>query len=93
MTNNSLLTWVILFFLAALIFGMLGFYGLESDSAEIAKLLFAVFIIFFIISALFGATRSSSSRWYGRRYPYNNYGYGYGYGYPYNNCLDCPGVY
>lgn len=47
-----MLYWSIVFLVIALIAGALGFGGLASTSAGIARILFGVFLILFIISAI-----------------------------------------
>jgi uncharacterized membrane protein YtjA (UPF0391 family) len=45
----GLLGWALVFLIVAIIFGILGFGVLASLSATIAKWLFVIFLIFFII--------------------------------------------
>lgn len=45
-----LLNWALIFLVLALIAGVFGFGGLAKDSAGIAKILFFVFIIIYILS-------------------------------------------
>jgi uncharacterized membrane protein YtjA (UPF0391 family) len=47
-----MLYWTIVFLVIALIAGALGFGGVASTSAGIARVLFGVFLILFIISAI-----------------------------------------
>ncbi len=49
-----MLRWTLLFLLVALIAGVLGFYSLEGMAMWIAKVLFLIFIILFIISLVMG---------------------------------------
>ncbi len=49
-----MLSLAILFLIIALAAALLGFTGLAILSVEIAKLLFVVFIVLFIISLIFG---------------------------------------
>ncbi len=45
------------FLIIALIAAVFGFGGIASTSAGIAKILFAIFIVLFVVSALIGALR------------------------------------
>jgi uncharacterized membrane protein YtjA (UPF0391 family) len=53
----GLLIWALIFFLAAILLGVLGFGVLSSVAATIAKLLFVIFIVLFIIFLLRHLTR------------------------------------
>lgn len=46
--------WAILFFVIAIAAGITGFFWLASAAAAIAKILFFVFLVLFIISLVFG---------------------------------------
>jgi uncharacterized membrane protein YtjA (UPF0391 family) len=52
-----MLSWVVTFLVIALIAGVLGFGGLAGASIEIAKIIFFVAIILFVVSALVGLMR------------------------------------
>ncbi|HSW75590.1 MAG TPA: DUF1328 family protein [Candidatus Saccharimonadales bacterium] len=45
-----LLSWVVIFLVVALIAGFFGFGGVASDSAWIAKVLFFIFLVLFLIA-------------------------------------------
>ena len=49
--------WVVTFLVIALIAGLLGFGGLAGASIELAKIVFFVAIILFLLSAVFGMAR------------------------------------
>ncbi|MFL5342291.1 MAG: DUF1328 domain-containing protein [Gemmataceae bacterium] len=49
-----MLRWALIFLLFALVAGALGFFGLEGMGMWIAKVLFVVFLICFIISLITG---------------------------------------
>jgi uncharacterized membrane protein YtjA (UPF0391 family) len=49
-----MLYWAVVFLVVAIIAGIFGFTGLAGTSIWIAKVLFFVFIILFVISLLFG---------------------------------------
>jgi uncharacterized membrane protein YtjA (UPF0391 family) len=50
-------SWVITFLIVALIAGILGFGGIAGASIEIAKAIFFIAIILFLISAVVGLVR------------------------------------
>ena len=52
-----MLSWVVTFLVIALIAGILGFGGIAGASIEIAKIIFFVSLILFLISAVVGLTR------------------------------------
>jgi uncharacterized membrane protein YtjA (UPF0391 family) len=52
-----MLSWVVTFLIIALIAGILGFGGLAGASIEIAKVIFFVAVVLFLISAVFGLAR------------------------------------
>jgi uncharacterized membrane protein YtjA (UPF0391 family) len=51
---NNMLSWAITFLVIALIAAVLGFGGLAGTAVGIAKILFFVFIVLFIISFFMG---------------------------------------
>lgn len=52
-----MLSWVITFLVVALIAGILGFGGIAGASIEIAKAIFFIAVILFVISAVVGLAR------------------------------------
>jgi uncharacterized membrane protein YtjA (UPF0391 family) len=52
-----MLYWAAVFFVIALIAAVFGFGGIAVGAAEIAKILFFVFLVLFIVSLLFGGLR------------------------------------
>jgi Protein of unknown function (DUF1328). len=56
-----MLGWAVVFLIVALAAAVLGFGGIAAASAGIAKLLFVIFLVLFVISLIFG--------WRGRRVP------------------------
>ncbi len=50
-----LLNWTIIFLVVALVSAVLGFGGLASAAAGIARILFGVFLVLFLISLLMHA--------------------------------------
>jgi uncharacterized membrane protein YtjA (UPF0391 family) len=53
----TMLSWVVTFLVIALIAGILGFGGLAGASIEIAKIIFFVAIVLFLVSAVVGLAR------------------------------------
>jgi uncharacterized membrane protein YtjA (UPF0391 family) len=52
-----MLSWVVTFLVIALIAGLLGFGGIAGASIEIAKIVFFVAIVLFLVSAVVGLSR------------------------------------
>jgi uncharacterized membrane protein YtjA (UPF0391 family) len=52
-----MLSWVVTFLVIALIAGILGFGGLAGASIEIAKIIFFVALVLFLVSAVVGLAR------------------------------------
>jgi uncharacterized membrane protein YtjA (UPF0391 family) len=52
-----MLSWVVTFLVIALIAGILGFGGIAGASVEIAKAIFFIAIILFLVSAVVGLLR------------------------------------
>jgi uncharacterized membrane protein YtjA (UPF0391 family) len=55
----SMLRWAILFLIVAIIAGVFGFGGIAAAATDIARLLFVVFLVLFVI-ALFMGRRGTS---------------------------------
>jgi uncharacterized membrane protein YtjA (UPF0391 family) len=55
-----MLGWALTFLVIALIAAVLGFGGIAGFAVEIAKIIFFVAIILFVISAVFGMIRGRS---------------------------------
>lgn len=55
-----MLGWAITFFIVALIAAACGFGGIAGMSYGIAKLLFFVFLVLFVLSLIFGGVRRRS---------------------------------
>ena len=49
-----MLRWAIAFALIAIVAGALGFYGLSSTAADIAKFFALVFVVLFVIALVVG---------------------------------------
>ncbi len=52
-----MLSWVVTFLVIALIAGLLGFGGIAGASIEIAKIVFFIAIVLFLVSAVMGIVR------------------------------------
>ncbi|MGX1351906.1 uncharacterized membrane protein YtjA (UPF0391 family) [Bradyrhizobium elkanii] len=52
-----MLSWVVTFLVIALIAGILGFGGVAGASVEIAKAIFFIAVILFLVSAVVGLVR------------------------------------
>ncbi len=48
--NGGLLHWTLIFLVLAIVAGILGFGGIAGESVGIAKILFFVFLIIYVIS-------------------------------------------
>ncbi len=55
-----MLQWALTFLVLALIAAVLGFGGVAAISVEMAKVLFVVFLILFVVSAVFHAVRGKT---------------------------------
>ena len=58
----NMLSWVVTFLIVALIAGILGFGGVAGASIEIAKIIFFVALLLFLVSAVVGLARGRSTR-------------------------------
>jgi uncharacterized membrane protein YtjA (UPF0391 family) len=56
-TEAVMLGWVVTFLIIALISGVLGFGGVAGASIEIAKAIFFIAVVLFIVSAVVGVAR------------------------------------
>jgi uncharacterized membrane protein YtjA (UPF0391 family) len=55
--DRAMLSWVVTFLVVALIAGVLGFGGVAGVSIEIAKTIFFIAVVLFLISAVVGLAR------------------------------------
>ncbi len=55
-----MLSWVVTFLIIALVAGVLGFGGVAGASIEIAKIIFFVAVVLFLVSAVVGLARGRS---------------------------------
>jgi uncharacterized membrane protein YtjA (UPF0391 family) len=58
--KDDMLGWALAFFIIALIAAMFGFGGLAAGAASIAKILFFVFVVMFLVSLVIGLARGRS---------------------------------
>jgi uncharacterized membrane protein YtjA (UPF0391 family) len=54
---GTMLSWVVTFLIVALVAGILGFGGIAGASVEIAKIIFFVAVVLFLVSAVVGLAR------------------------------------
>jgi uncharacterized membrane protein YtjA (UPF0391 family) len=54
---RTMLSWVITFLVIALIAGVLGFGGIAGASIEMAKIVFFIAVVLFLVSAVVGLAR------------------------------------
>jgi uncharacterized membrane protein YtjA (UPF0391 family) len=52
-----MLRWAVTFFVIALVAAVLGFGGIAAGATEIAKILFFVFLIIFVVTLILGLRR------------------------------------
>ena len=57
--ENDMLRLAIFFLVISLIAGFLGVYPVEALSAQIAWILFVIFLVLFVVSLVFGGLRGS----------------------------------
>jgi uncharacterized membrane protein YtjA (UPF0391 family) len=57
-----MLSWALAFFVIAIIAAVFGFGGIASGAAEIAKLLFFLFVVLFVVSLIAGLVRGRGPR-------------------------------
>ena len=49
-----MLRWALIFLVVSLVAAVLGFGGIAADSAYIARVLFIIFLVLFLVSLVFG---------------------------------------
>jgi uncharacterized membrane protein YtjA (UPF0391 family) len=55
--EKDMLNWAIAFFIIAIVAALFGFTGIAAGAAEIAKILFFVFLVLFLDSLVVGLLR------------------------------------
>jgi uncharacterized membrane protein YtjA (UPF0391 family) len=58
-----MLTWTLIFLVVSLIAGALGFGGVSSASAGIARIMFAIFLIGLVVSLILGLMHGFQWGW------------------------------
>jgi uncharacterized membrane protein YtjA (UPF0391 family) len=56
------LSWSLAFFIVAIIAAVFGFGGISSGAADIARILFFVFLVVFAVSLIFGLATGRKPR-------------------------------
>jgi uncharacterized membrane protein YtjA (UPF0391 family) len=49
-----MLRWAVIFLIIAIVAGLFGFTGIATASAGIAKILFGIFVLLFVVALLLG---------------------------------------
>jgi len=52
--DHAMLKWALFFFVISLVAGLFGFTGISAATAEIAKILFYIFVALFVIFLIIG---------------------------------------
>ena len=52
-----MLYWALVFLLVSLVAALFGFGGISAASADIARILFFIFVVLFLVSVVFGLMR------------------------------------
>ena len=52
-----MLRWAVIFLIIAIIAAVFGFGGISEGAADIAQILFYIFLVLFVISLIFGGFR------------------------------------
>jgi uncharacterized membrane protein YtjA (UPF0391 family) len=52
-----MLYWALVFFIVALVAGVLGFGGIAVAATDIARILFYIFLVIFLVTLIFGLVR------------------------------------
>jgi uncharacterized membrane protein YtjA (UPF0391 family) len=55
--ENVMLHYAVVFFVIALVAALFGFGGIAAGAAEIAKILFFIFLVLFVVSLIVGLLR------------------------------------
>jgi uncharacterized membrane protein YtjA (UPF0391 family) len=57
-----MLRWAVIFFIIAIIAAVFGFGNIAAGATDIAKILFILFVILFVVSLIFGLVRGKAPR-------------------------------
>jgi uncharacterized membrane protein YtjA (UPF0391 family) len=52
----TILKWALIFFLVSVVAGLLGFTDISAASADIARVLFDIFVVIFLVLLILGLT-------------------------------------
>jgi len=52
-----MLYWALVFFIIALVAGVLGFGGIAAAATDMARILFFIFLVIFLVTLVFGLVR------------------------------------
>ena len=52
-----MLRWAVIFFVIALVAAVLGFGGIAAGASEIARILFFIFLVIFLVTLILGMLR------------------------------------
>jgi len=52
-----MLSWAVVFFIIALVAGVLGFGGIAAAATDMARILFFIFLVIFLVTLVFGLAR------------------------------------
>jgi uncharacterized membrane protein YtjA (UPF0391 family) len=52
----SLLKWALIFFLISIVAAVFGFTGISVASADVARILFYIFVVIFVVLLILGLT-------------------------------------
>jgi len=55
-----MLSWALVFFIVSLIAALFGFGGIATGAADIAKVLFFIFLVLFVVALITGMVRRPS---------------------------------
>lgn len=55
-----MLRWALIFFIVAIIAAVFGFGGIAAGATDIARILFFIFLIVFLVSLIMGLARGKS---------------------------------
>jgi uncharacterized membrane protein YtjA (UPF0391 family) len=56
--GKAMLRYAVVFLVIALIAGLIGFTDIAAGAVQIAKILFSIFLLLFVLSLVFGLMRS-----------------------------------
>jgi uncharacterized membrane protein YtjA (UPF0391 family) len=59
---HKMMNWAVTFLIVALIAAVLGFGGIAGSAVEIAKIIFFVAIVLFVVSAVIGMVNGKTPR-------------------------------